>query len=148
MAEVPQTLSRRYIKSFAGGAAHKFSSSANHYAWLAHHYGISRITVNLLTLSIEPPEFDISRNRTLAEQCRSSLLRNLERLKPPGAVTAAVLVAEFDIDDYVRKDNGTEFVGRSSFVVTLTDDRGKDWCGSVTWDRTIAQGDGFGDTNR
>ena len=124
-----------------------FACSANHYAWLAHHYGIARVTIDLLALKVAPEEFDIRRNRILAGQCRESLLRNFERLKPPAAVTSAVLIADFGIQDYLS-DVQCEWAGTSTFSVVLTDDRGKEWRGEVIWERVLAQGDGFGDPNR
>lgn len=142
-----EQLSRRYLKTFACGTAHKFASSAVHYAWLAHHYGIARVTIDLLALTIEPPEFNIRRNRILAGQCRDSLLCNAKRLKPPGAVTAATLAAEFGIHEH-GVDDHFEWIGPSTFTVILTDDRGKEWRGKITLDRVLAQGDGVGDPNR
>ncbi len=140
-------LSRRYLKSFAFGTAHKFATSAAHYAWLAHHYGITRITIDLLAPSIEPAEFDIRRNRILASHCRDSLLRNVKRLKPPGAVTAATLIAEFGIHEY-GVDDRFEWIGPSTFTVVLTDDRGKEWRGEIMLGKVSAEGDGYGDPNR
>jgi len=134
-----ENLSRRYLKGFAGGTAHMFACSAQHYAWLAHRYGISHVTIDLLSLKIEPHEFDIERNRILAGHCRASLLRNLERLAQPAAVNSAFLTANFGVDDY-REDDRCPSVGESSFTVVLTDDRGKEWRGVVTERRVLAQG--------
>uniref|UniRef100_A0A831XM64 Uncharacterized protein n=1 Tax=Geobacter metallireducens TaxID=28232 RepID=A0A831XM64_GEOME len=39
-------LGRHQLKSFASGTAHLFASSAAHYAWLTHHYGIARSRLN------------------------------------------------------------------------------------------------------
>lgn len=141
-------LGRRYLKSFACGTANKFSSSANHYAWLAHHYGISHITIDLLALKIEPSEFDIKRNRILAEQCRNSLFTNFERLKSPASVSSAILIADFGIQDYFLDEAGSEWIGTSTFQVILVDDLGKEWRGSDISDRVLAQGGGFGDPTR
>ncbi len=141
-------LGRRYLKSFASGTAHMFASSATHYAWLAHHYGCPRVTIDLLTLEIEPAEFNIKRNRILADMCRNSLLRSIRRLKPPAFVTSARLIAEFAIQDYAVNEHGSEFIGRSITTVILTDDRGKEWAAMHCFDRMLAQGEGFGDPNR
>lgn len=142
-----RNLSRRHLKSFASGTAHMFASSAVHYAWLAHHYGIAQVTIDLLALTIEPAEFNIQRNRILAGHCRDSLLRSIKRLKPPAALSSAILVAEFGIHDYTAVED-VERIGTSTFTVILTDDRGKEWkCDSV-WEQMLAQGDGFGDPNR
>ncbi len=139
---------RRFLKSFACGTAHMFTCSMSHYAWLAHHYGVSRITIDLLTLTISPAGFDIKRNRILAGMCRGSLLHNFRNLKPPGAVTSAVLVADFGIHEHAVDERGSEWLGKSVIAVTLTDDRGKAWRGERHLDRVLAQGDGFGDPNR
>jgi hypothetical protein len=149
-ANIPsdRLLGRRYLKSFASGTAHMFASSATHYAWLAHHYGCSRVTIDLLTLEIEPAEFNIKRNQILAEMCRNSLLRSIRRLKPPAVVTSAHLIAEFGIQDYAINERGSESIGRSTTTVILTDDRGKEWAAVNCFDRMLAQGDGFGDPNR
>lgn len=141
-------LGRRYLKSFASGIAFMFASSATHYAWLAHHYGCSRVTIDLLTLTIEPAEFNIKRNRILAGMCRDSLLRSIRRLKQPAFVASAHLIAEFGIQGYAINEQGSEFIGRSITTVTLTDDRGKEWAAVNCFDRMLAQGDGFGDPNR
>jgi hypothetical protein len=145
--EPQQNLGRRYLKSFASGTVNMFSCSANHYAWLAHHYGISRVTIDLLAQKIEPVEFDIKRNRFLAGYCRDSLLRNFRRLKPPSSVTSAMLIAEFGIQEFLS-DGNNEWIGKSTFTVILTDDRGKEWHGVITSDSVLAQGDGFGDPSR
>lgn len=144
----PQLLGRRYLKSFASGIAHMFASSATHYAWLAHHYGCSRVIIDLLTLEIEPAEFNIKRNQILAEMCRNSLLRSIRRLKPPVFVASARLIAEFGIQDYAINERGSESIGRSTTTVILTDDRGKEWAAVNCFDRMLAQGSGFGDPNR
>ncbi len=142
-----QLLGRRHLKSFASGIAHMFASSAVHYAWLAHHYGCPRVTIDLLTLEIEPAEFNINRNRILAGMCRNSLLKSIKRLKPPACVTSANLVAEFGIQDYVLT-NGIEWIGRTLFTVTLTDDRGREWAVVNCLNKMLTQGGGFGDPNR
>lgn len=121
--------SRRDLKTYASGIAHKFSCSAQHYAWLAHHYGISRVNIDLFTLSINPPEFDIERNRILAEQCRENLLYLLKSLTTPASVNSALLFAEFGFHDYSKNGRFVATVGESTFSVILTDDRGKEWVG-------------------
>ena len=119
-------LGRRHIKSFAGGIAHMFACSAQHYAWLAYQHQMPLVTIDLLELRIEPAEFDIERNRILAGMCRRTLLRNAGQLAPSGAVVSAVLSAHFGIDDY-SEDGRAASIGRSVFTVILTDDRGKEW---------------------
>jgi len=119
-------LGRKHIKSFASGLAHMFASSAQHYAWLAHKLGIPTVTIDLIELRIEPAEFNTDRNRVLAEMCQRTLLRNIEKLTPPGSVVSAVLSAQFGIEDY-SEDNHTASIGESIFSVILTDDQGKKW---------------------
>jgi len=133
----PGRLSRKNIKGFAHGVAHKFFSSAEHYAWLAYKHRAPRVVIDLVTLKVEPPEFDIERNRILAEICRCALKRNIESLAPPGTVTSAVLTADFGIDDFQRNER-TLWLGASVFTVTLTDDRGKPWRAELQKPRVLA----------
>jgi len=119
-------LGRKHIKSFASGIAHMFACSAQHYAWLAYRHRLPTVAIDLLELRIEPSEFDIERNRTLAGMCQRTLLRNAGQLAPPGAVVTASLSAHFGIDDY-SEDGRSASIGRSIFTVILTDDRGKEW---------------------
>lgn len=114
--------SRREIKSWASGIANMFACSANHYAWLACHHRVERITIDLINLQINPPEFDIERNRILAGYCRDCLFGNMEQLSPPATVAEAILIADFEIDRVVE--------GRLvplTTTITLVDDRGKKW---------------------
>jgi len=90
-------LGRRYLKSFAGGIAHKFFASAEHYAYLAWEHRVPRVTIDLLSLAIDPPEFDIPRNRNLAWMCQQSLFSSALQLFPPAKVVKAVLIADFDL---------------------------------------------------
>lgn len=115
-----------------------FACSAQHYAWLAHKCQIKQVTIDLLALRIEPSEFDIERNRTLAAMCQKALLRNIDQLAPPANIGQAVLTAEFGIADY-REESGAELIGRSVFVVVLTDDRGKKWSVEHSEERFLIQ---------
>jgi len=121
-------LGRKYIKGFAGGIAHMFACSAQHYAWLARKHGLSVVTIDLFKLQISPAEFDIERNRILAGMCQRTLSQNIGQLASPDFVTAAVLSVNFGIAEYVP-DGGSDVIGRSVFTVLLTDDRGKVWRG-------------------
>ncbi|GLQ06281.1 hypothetical protein [Sneathiella chinensis] len=115
-------LGRKYIKSFASGIVSQFVCSAEHYAWLAYDYRVSVVTIDLISLAIDPVEFDIDRNRNLARMCQTTLFQNVRLLTPPGAVTSAVLVARFGIGQQLGDERGP-----SVFSVILTDDRGKEW---------------------
>lgn len=132
--------SRRDLKTFACGIAHKFACSAQHYAWLAHHHGIRQVTIDLLSLRIEPAEFNIERNRILAGQCRENLLYLLDRWHQSSIVPTAVLNAEFGIDDYSEDGRLCPCIGESIFTVILTDDCGKKWIGVHRDDHVLAQG--------
>jgi hypothetical protein len=114
--------SRREIKSWASGIANIFACSANHYAWLACHHRLERITIDLISLQIDPPEFDIERNRILAGYCRDCMFRNVQQLLPPANITEAILIADFEIRN-VSEDSQVPL----TTTVTLTDDRGKKW---------------------
>lgn len=129
MSDTPcssQCLGRKHIKSFAGGLAHMFACSGQHYAWLAYRHKISEVTIDLLGLRIEPAAFDSERNRILAGMCQQTLRRNVERLLSPGALVSAVLSASFGIED-LQDDGRSASIGRSVFTAALTDDRGKEW---------------------
>lgn len=132
-------LGRKNIKSFASGIAHMFACSAQHYAWLAYQHRLPTVTIDLLELRIKPAEFDIERNRILAEMCQRTLLRNAGQLASPGAVASAVLSAHFPgIEDY-SEDGRSASIGRSVFTVILTDDRGKEWRVDHTVERMLIQ---------
>lgn len=129
-------LGRRYLKSFASGIAFQFAASAQHYAWQSYAHRLPHVVIDLLEPMIEPVLFDVERNRILAGMCRYTLQQNIKRLKPPGAVIAATLTADFGIDDY-REDELCSTVGASIYTVTLVDDRGKPWTCSSHWDRVM-----------
>ncbi|WP_298031776.1 hypothetical protein [uncultured Desulfovibrio sp.] len=131
-------LSRKHIKGFAGGIAHQFACSAQHYAWLAHKHHKQSVTIDLFKLRIEPSEFDIERNRNLAAMCRDNLLKNTAQLVPTAAVVSATMHADFGIGDY-SAEGGAASIGRSVFTVRLVDDRGKEWVGVHEEARVLAQ---------
>ena len=132
--------SRRNLKTFACGIAHKFACSAQHYAWLAHHYGIRQVSIDLLSLRIEPAEFDIERNRILAGYCNENILYLLNRWHQSTIIATAVLIADFGINDYREDGRFGPCVGESTFSVILTDDCGKKWVGVHRDDHVLAQG--------
>lgn len=141
MTDIPlerQTMGRKQIKSFASGIAHMFASSAQHYGWLAYRHRLPVVTIDLLAICIRPAEFDIERNRNLAVMCRKTLLKNVQRLAPPGTVVAAILHVNFGIDDYVL-DGLSATIGRSVVTVTLTDERGREWQAEHVQERTLVQ---------
>ena len=121
-------LGRRYLKSFAGGIAHKFSASAEHYAYLAWEYRVPRVTIDLISLKIDPPEFDIPRNRNLAWMCQLSLFGSVLRLLQPARVVKATLIANFEFV-FPWPDSPGSHLGQSVYTVILTDERGKEWRG-------------------
>lgn len=126
--------SRREIKSWAAGIANMFACSANHYAWLACHHRLERITIDLISLQIDHPEFDIERNRILAGYCRDCLFRNMQQLIPPANITEAILVADFEISRMVEGGNIP-----LTTTVMLTDERGKKWICSLNDKCILAQ---------
>ncbi len=129
-------LGRKHIKSFASGIAHMFSCSAMHFAWIAYESKSPSVTIDLLTGKIEPSEFDIERNRILVGMCHSALQGNIKTLAPPGTINAANLTVNFGIDDY-RTEGLTSTIGETTYGVTLTDDRGKNWCVELRESRVI-----------
>ena len=119
-------LGRKYIRGFAGGIAHKFAASAQYYAWLAYSHKKPIVTIDLIAMTIEPPLFDIERNRILAGYCHKALLDNTHSLAHPGTVVSAMLTANFGIQDLII-DGSSATIGETTFSVVLTDDRGKEW---------------------
>ncbi len=138
---LPQRLfkSRRELTGIARSIADKFSSSLQHYAWLARQHGINTVSVDLLTPRIFPEPFDIERNRILAAMCRQNLDELLKRLPPPAKVRSAELTAEFAIQDSLDGQQGRT-IGPTKVTVLLTDERGKNWLGVKVTERTLDQG--------
>jgi hypothetical protein len=128
----------RELKGFAYSIAHKFSCSAEHYAWLALHHREPAVTIDLCSLCISPAVFDIERNRTLAGYCRESLLWIAEKIKPV-EIRSAVLSAWFDIDN-VKPDGRYAWLASARFTVTLTDERERVWVGELTKNRQFVCG--------
>jgi hypothetical protein len=95
---------------------------------MAYHYSIPVVTIDLLSLRINPPEFDIRRNRILAGMLQTTLLRNSTLLKNPGAVVAAILTSNLVMDDYGVEGQYPKPL-EMIYTATLTDDRGKEWIG-------------------
>ena len=129
--------SRRELKSFACGMANKFICSANHYAWLAKQHKVSLVRINLLTLSIAPPEFDIERNRILAGQCRDHLMMNLQRHSLDRELDSAELVVDFEIDMPIMGKFGMYIA--TTVTVNLGDKQGKMWIGIQKTTNVLAQ---------
>ena len=129
---------RNYLSSFAYGIAFKFACSAEHYAWLAHLHRISEVNIDLLTMIVEPEEFDIERNRILAAMCRTNLLDNVRKIPPPFCLTRATLSAFFGIDDYA-KNRHIESKGKSVFTVIVGDEHGRAWQGEHIESRMLIQ---------
>ena len=122
----PVKLCRRNLKGFACNIAHQFSCSAYHYAWMAYRYNIPVVTIDLLSLRINPPEFDIRRNRILAGMLQTTLLRNIQLLRHPESVVAAILTSNLVMDDDGIEGQNPK-PREMIYTVTLTDDRGKEW---------------------
>lgn len=137
--ENSRKVSRRDLKSYASGTVTMFACSSQHYAWLAQHHGIAHVEIDLLTLQIQPEQFDIERNRILAGHCQNSLMRNIRKLSPPAAVISAKLSADFGINDFTEDEYGTLSAGKTVYAVTLTDDRGKEWTATITDERVLAE---------
>lgn len=137
----PQRLfkSRRELTGIARSIADKFSTSLQHYAWLAHHHGIETVTIDLLAPRISPEPFDIERNRILADMCRKNLNELLQRFPPPAKVVSAELTADFTIQGSADGKQ-SEAMGPTTVTVFLTDERGRKWLGVNTTKTTIAQG--------
>ena len=130
------TLSRKHIKGFAGGIVHQFSLSAEYFAWLAYHYRLPEVTIDLLTLQIEPEVFNVERNRNLAGICQQTLVRNFKQLVHPGTIESAVLRATFGIEDF-QAEGRTAAVGASVFTFILADEWGREWHAELMEERVL-----------
>ena len=121
---------RRELRGFAQSIAHKFSCSAEHYAFLAMHHNEPTVTIDLLTVAISPSVFDIERNRILAGFCRENLLQLVKKLAPV-ELQMATLTAWFD-NDNIKPHMKNYWYGWSRIVVELTDESGRSWTGEVS----------------
>ncbi|WP_114416943.1 hypothetical protein [Marinospirillum perlucidum] len=61
------------LRNIARNIAHKFSVSANHFAYLASSSEYQYAEIDLCSGQIIPVEYNLERNRILVEQCRSNL---------------------------------------------------------------------------
>lgn len=120
-------LGRRYLKSFASGIAYQFLCSCEHYAYMAYQHRVRIVEIDLLTLRISPDIFCIDRNLNLARICQRTLYRSIEWHAMQNKLTAAVIRANFGIDTYTAVPDRIPTIGKSTFTVILTDDRGKEW---------------------
>ena len=124
---------RRELKGLAYNLAQKFSCSAEHFAWLAMHHKEPAVTIDLFSLQISPGLFDIERNRILAGECRESIDWFAKQIKPV-EIRAAVLAASFGIED-VEPDGKYAWMAKAVFTVSLTDDMGRIWVGTLDKNR-------------
>lgn len=69
------------LKGITHNIVHKFSVSAEHFAYLAYLNKVQTAEIDLLNNLISPIQFDPERNRILVGYCRDALIKNLENLK-------------------------------------------------------------------
>lgn len=112
---------RRQLIGVAVSMAQKFSVSAAHFAYVAWSSDIQTVCIDLLTGAISTNQFDVARNRTLAQYCSENLAQIMSdpmRIE----LQEATLEATFG-DVWLQRYT------QSRIVVSLTDERGKVWVG-------------------
>jgi len=82
------------INGVARNVAHKFSVSANHFAYMAYMHRIQSIRIDLLSGMIKPGVFLIDRNNKLINMCMKNLQTMLSGI---GVSTEMVKEAYLDI---------------------------------------------------
>ncbi len=108
------------LNGIAASIAHKFASSAEHFAYLATLHECSEVEIDLRTQTITPALFDIERNRNLVQCCAD----NLWRLVQPESLVKASLMARFDGEVQAG------FINNSTTEVRLTSVAGQEAAGS------------------
>jgi len=98
---------RKQLNGIARNAAHQFSSSAEHFAFLSLTTGRNLISIDLMTGKITPDEFRIPRNLNLVEMVMANLHRSFSRF-PGTIITSATLMVEFS-----SEWNGSLFIKSS-----------------------------------
>lgn len=83
---------KKELNGIAASIAHKFASSAEHFAYLAAQHHCARVAIDLITGIIHPDLFNIDRNQHLVTLCA----KNLRTLTAPDTLAQAQLVAHFD----------------------------------------------------
>jgi len=119
------------LNGVARNVAHKFSASANYFAYMAYMHKIQRIRINLLSGKIEPGIFHIDRNNNLVEMC----MKNLQTMLPGVRVNAeivkeAYLNINFKIPSYTMKGNILDQI-QGEFEVSLILTNGRQFRGFV-----------------
>jgi len=103
--------------------AHKFSVSANHFAYLAVNGNSKLIVLNFLTGEITPKEYLITRNSILLEQCKVNF-EHLTSEKEKQEIVSAILTVTFS-----ELNSKSTVLGNYEFIVKLA--RGKTAIGIV-----------------
>lgn len=84
----------KHLRGIAASIVHKFSVSANHFAYMALNGENKEVVIDFLTGGIYPQEYFIERNRILVAQCKE----NFEYLLTPEEkqkIISAKLIAAF-----------------------------------------------------
>jgi len=120
----------KHLRNVARNIAHKFSISANHFAYLALSGYSKTIVLDFITNEISPREYSIDRNYILLNQCKV----NLERLvsqREREMITRAYLTVTFS-------QPNSSFMLSGNYELTLELANGKKAIGTVN-SLTLAQ---------
>ncbi len=122
-------MSLRRLNGVAYSIAHKFAASAEFFIGLAISHTVSRVEVDLLTMSVQPADFTIERNLNLLRLCKESLLTQMRRF-PAVRLVRAQLVLELDPAAAEHKPDDTLSVP-VRITALIEDNSGRTWSGMV-----------------
>jgi len=94
------------LNGVARNVAHKFSASANHFAYMAYIHKIQSIRIDLLSGIINPGIFHIDRNNNLVEMCMNNLQTMISGVRVNAEmIKEAYLDIYFNIPSYTVNGN-------------------------------------------
>jgi hypothetical protein len=115
----------------ARNVAHKFSASANHFAYMANMHKIQSIRIDLLSGMIKPGMFHIDRNNNLVEMCMNNLQTMLSGAKVNAEmVKEAYLDINFEIPSYTINENVLDQI-KCEFEVNIIITNGRQFRGII-----------------
>ncbi len=113
----------KHLRNVARNIAHKFSVSANHFAYLASSGCSKSILLDFITQEIHPEEYSIERNHILLSQCKENLERIVSQEEMANIKKAYLIV------DFCQKNSDSELSGSYKFTFELVN--GKNAVGIV-----------------
>jgi hypothetical protein len=119
------------LNGVARNVAHKFSASANHFAYMAYMHKIQSIRIDLLSGVIKPEIFHIDRNNNLVEMCMINLQTMLSGVRVNAEmVKEAYLDIYFEIPSYTINENILDQI-QCEFEVNLILVNGRQFIGII-----------------